>query len=314
MFVFNLKKIKNYQFFGLLVLLGLLFFGFNLWGYFLSDDWHWLYLAKSRAWSWDIFSTNYEGLRVGGSYNPLSFLVFKIFYSLFHLKAGLYHLVSILVHSINAYLVFILANKFFVQDKSKKYLAYLAAVLFLLWPSQTEIVNWLAAWPHLWASTFYLLSFIYYLNYRQKAKLKFLLLSFLFFIVSLGFKENAFSLPILIFSWEVYQSLKKEVKKLNFKALKKDLLKLMTDSQEWWPADLGTYSGLMVRLTWHQVGTYREFDGRPNVGSHRFSPQDSWPDNTNLDKARRLLWPIKKKYGNKLSWSDLMCLAGTMAY
>jgi len=107
---------------------------------------------------------------------------------------------------------------------------------------------------------------------------------------------------------------RKEVKKLNFKALKKDLLKLMTDSQEWWPADLGTYSGLMVRLTWHQVGTYREFDGRPNVGSHRFSPQDSWPDNTNLDKARRLLWPIKKKYGNKLSWSDLMCLAGTMAY
>jgi hypothetical protein len=79
-------------------------------------------------------------------------------------------------------------------------------------------------------------------------------------------------------------------------------------------ADLGNYNGLMVRLTWHQVGTYREFDGRPNVGSHRFSPQDSWPDNTNLDKARRLLWPIKKKYGNKLSWSDLMVLAGTMAY
>ena len=107
---------------------------------------------------------------------------------------------------------------------------------------------------------------------------------------------------------------RKEVKKLNFKALKKDLLKLMTDSQDWWPADLGSYTGLMVRLTWHQVGTYREFDGRPNVGSHRFSPQDSWPDNTNLDKARRLLWPIKKKYGNKLSWSDLMVLAGTMAY
>lgn len=212
MFVFNLKKIKNYQFFGLLVLLGLLFFGPNLWGYFLSDDWHWLYLAKSRAWSWEIFTTNYEGTNLGGSYNPLSFLVFKIFYSLFHLKAGLYHLVSILIHSLNAYLVFILANKFFIQDKSKKYLAYLAAALFLLWPTQTEIVNWLAAWPHLWASTFYLLSFIYYLNYRQKAKLKFLLLSLLLFCFSLGFKENALSLPILIFSWEVYQSFKKEVK------------------------------------------------------------------------------------------------------
>ena len=107
---------------------------------------------------------------------------------------------------------------------------------------------------------------------------------------------------------------KKEVKKLDFKALKKDLLKLMTDSQEWWPADLGSYTGLMVRLTWHQVGTYREFDGRPNVGSHRFSPQDSWPDNTNLDKARRLLWPIKKKYGNNISWADLFILAGNIAY
>lgn len=205
-------KLKNYQFFGLLFLLSLLFFGRNLWGYFLSDDWHWLYLAKNRAWSWEIFSTNYEGLRAGGSYNPLSFLVFKIFYSLFHLKAGLYHLVSILLHSINAYLVFILANKFFVQDKSKKYLAYLAAILFLLWPTQTEIVNWLAAWPHLWASIFYLLSFIYYLNYRQKDKIKLLLLSLIFFCFSLGFKENALSLPILIFLWEAYQYSKKVYK------------------------------------------------------------------------------------------------------
>lgn len=205
-------KLKNYQFFGLLVLLGLLFFGSNLWGYFLSDDWHWLYLAKSRAWSWDIFTTNYEGLRIGGSYNPLSFLVFKIFYSLFHLKASLYHLVSILVHSINAYLVFILANKFFVADKSKRYLPYLAAILFLLWPTQTEIVNWLAAWPHLWASTFYLLSFIYYLNYRQKDKIKLLFLSLIFFVLSLGFKENALSLPILIFLWEAYQYSKKVYK------------------------------------------------------------------------------------------------------
>ena len=109
---------------------------------------------------------------------------------------------------------------------------------------------------------------------------------------------------------------KKEVKKLNFKALKKDLLKLMEDSQEWWPADLGTYSGLFVRMAWHSAGTYRIADGRggSGTGNHRFSPLDSWPDNTNLDKARRLLWPIKKKYGNKISWSDLMILAGNMAY
>ena len=109
---------------------------------------------------------------------------------------------------------------------------------------------------------------------------------------------------------------KKEVKKLNFKALRKDLMKLMTDSQSWWPADLGTYSGLFVRMAWHSAGTYRIADGRggSGTGNHRFSPLDSWPDNTNLDKARRLLWPIKKKYGNKLSWADLMILAGNMAY
>jgi catalase-peroxidase len=109
---------------------------------------------------------------------------------------------------------------------------------------------------------------------------------------------------------------REEVKKLDFEALKKDLHALMTDSQEWWPADWGHYGGLMIRMSWHAAGTYRTADGRggAGTGNQRFAPINSWPDNANLDKARRLLWPIKKKYGNKLSWADLIAYAGTIAY
>jgi len=109
---------------------------------------------------------------------------------------------------------------------------------------------------------------------------------------------------------------REEVKKLDVTALKKDLHALMTDSQAWWPADWGHYGGLMIRLSWHAAGTYRIADGRGGAatGNQRFTPLNSWPDNVNLDKARRLLWPIKKKYGNKLSWADLIAYAGTIAY
>ncbi|RLV58395.1 catalase/peroxidase HPI [Parashewanella curva] len=107
-----------------------------------------------------------------------------------------------------------------------------------------------------------------------------------------------------------------QVKQLDFNRLKQDLTNLMTDSQAWWPADWGHYGGLMIRMTWHAAGTYRIADGRGGAGSGnlRFAPLNSWPDNTNLDKARRLLWSIKKKYGNKLSWADLIAYAGTIAY
>ena len=109
---------------------------------------------------------------------------------------------------------------------------------------------------------------------------------------------------------------REEVKKLDFEKLKNDMHEMMTSSVEWLHADWNHYGGLMIRMAWHAAGTYRISDGRGGAGTGnlRFAPLNSWPDNTNLDKARRLLWPIKKKYGNKISWADLFILAGNVAY
>src|SRR4029077_9586131 len=106
-----------------------------------------------------------------------------------------------------------------------------------------------------------------------------------------------------------------QFKSLDVEALKRDLIQLMTTSQDWWPADYGHYGGLFIRMTWHAAGTYRITDGRGGggAGAQRFAPLNSWPDNVSLDKARRLLWPIKQKSGTKISWSDLMILTGNVA-
>lgn len=174
--------------------------------FFVSDDFHWLSLASSRSWDWSIFLTNYEGLKVGGSYNPLLFILWKIWSGFFGLHYQWYHVLSVFLHASNAWLVYILAKKLLSkQQKQSAYWSSLAGFFFLLWPVQVEAVSWIAAWPHLWATLFYLTSLILYIKYFEVKKKLYLILAFLFFIFSLFTKEIAMTLPLALFfvTWQL---------------------------------------------------------------------------------------------------------------
>ncbi|MFA5127142.1 MAG: hypothetical protein WC465_04085 [Patescibacteria group bacterium] len=188
------------------LLVAFFIFGSTLNYYFVSDDWHWLWLAKTRLWSWSIFVTNYEGTTWGGSYNPFLFVIWKIFFTLFGLKASAYHGLSLVLHATNACLVYCLGKKIFSLCKvdSSRALSSLAAILFLVWPTQVEAVSWLAAWPHLWATLFYLLSFLLFLRARENQQKTFFSLSILAFAIGLLVKEIVLTLPILILLLECY--------------------------------------------------------------------------------------------------------------
>ncbi len=207
----SLENLRNQPIFIWLIFLslGFLFYGRGLNIFFLSDDWHWLWLAQNTDWSGQIFWSNYAGTLQGGSYNPLLVILFKTFFSVFGLKWAYYHALSIIVHSVNAFLVYILSKKFvrfFRLNLSLRY-SWLTAVLFLIWPTQVEAIVWLASWPHLWATTFYLLALIAYLHCQEVRQNKYLLGSLLFFILSLLTKEIALSFPLLILFLEIYRQL-----------------------------------------------------------------------------------------------------------
>ncbi|MDD5749946.1 MAG: hypothetical protein PHO91_04215 [Patescibacteria group bacterium] len=199
------QKIKDRPIFVYLLLLALAFWRYwpALGTWFVSDDFHWLYIARETPWSWQILASNYEGGSYGGSYNPLLVIIFKIFYAVFGQTHQLYHLLSIILHASSAYVLYLLARRILPSSLDST-AAALAAFLFLIWPSHVETLYWIAAWPHLWALLFYLLSLLFYFSFRQAGGKNKLLLSLLFFVFSLFTKEVAISLPLLILLWESY--------------------------------------------------------------------------------------------------------------
>lgn len=213
----SLENLKNQPIFTWLIflLLGFLFYGRSLNIFFLSDDWHWLWLSKNAIWSGQMFWSNYEGTLAGGSYNPLLVILFKTFFSFFGLKWAYFHALTVIIHSVNAFLVYILSKKFvrfFRLNLSLQY-SWLTAVLFLIWPTQVEAIVWLASWPHLWATTFYLLALISYFHCKEVLQKKYFICSLLFFILALLTKEIALSFPLLVLFLEIYQQSKNNLEK-----------------------------------------------------------------------------------------------------
>ncbi|MBU1202469.1 glucosyltransferase domain-containing protein [Patescibacteria group bacterium] len=202
----RLNNIKSWHILFIFLGLSILFYHQALINFFVSDDFHWLVIARDFHPSWHIFLTNYEGQTYGGSYNPLLVFIFKFFYSLFDLRYFGYHLVSLLLHGVNSWLVYLLAKHTFswTKIKDKKPWAILVGLLFLIWPIQVEIVSWVAAWPHLWMTLFYFLALLKYFDFRKNSKKINLFLSFLFFTVALLIKETAISLPFVIMMLEIY--------------------------------------------------------------------------------------------------------------
>ncbi|MCD4761085.1 hypothetical protein K8R42_04265 [bacterium] len=186
--------------------------------FFLADDWHWLSIAKNMDWSWNIWLTNYEGTKFGGSYSPLLVIIYKILWPIFGLKYYLWHLLTIILHASNGFLVYLLAKRIFslVKLEHVRKWAILTGVLFLFWPIHTETIAWLAAWPHPWTLLFYLLSLIFYFNFRQTNSKVYLWLSLGFFAITLLIKEIAISLPFIILLWEIYFAKQKKQKLFTF--------------------------------------------------------------------------------------------------
>jgi len=203
----SIKIWKNQPLFWWLIFicLGLIIYFPILNNFFASDDFHWLIIARDTPWSWQIFLHNNLGNTAGDSYNPLLVVFFKIFYGLFGTSYVGYHMVSILLHCTTAWLVYQVSGKIFGQQGLHPNWHKVAGLLFLIWPTQVEVVSWIAAWPHLWVSLLFLITLLFYFTFRETRKKIFFALSLVSYLGCLFFKELAISLPLVIFLWESYK-------------------------------------------------------------------------------------------------------------